>query len=520
MVLGVYGTKNVTRPSQARIEIAQGWYDVYDYTASSSTNRLTAPGHNFTKDLGTRVFTTGEHPYPLTGNRFAAVCDISGSSFKVVFRPGGCGGTKRMDITSTGYGENKIGVLKSGKPVVISKTIAGMPAGVTAEIWCGTRLCTDGGTRYPGKVYHSSGGNQFYLELKISSTAALGSHILKLRLEPEGDEPKDVSIPLTIATLPTVALKTPTSAPAIPTLSTWENNMTKLAAKWCNTKSPTAKMSFGTESQVWFYDGAQVYFDVAEYTKNTAWNACGLNIARQYRDYVRGLDGKVPGWRAFTSGLSTAYRMTGDPKYLDAVRLIALNGIYASGGFVRTDGTRETAYILRAMVDYEKLTGIRPPAMDDAAARMLGIFDQHFVSGTFIYQQIYMDGLAMRSLIEYWELTRDPRVPPAIKTALNWIWANGWQESSRKMYLNPEPLGPRCDWGCQYPDTELINLSAAAWAWYWSITGDTTARTRADELFTRALATDISYSGKIFSQNYTWSFQHVKWRSLLSGANR
>jgi hypothetical protein len=520
MVVGVFGTRNVTRGSRAIIEVNQGWFDIFDYVPLISSNRLRAPGHNFTNDVATRVFTTGSHPFPLTTNRLVAACDISGDSFTVTFRPNNCSSTTRLTLTSPGFGQHRVGVWKYGASTVIDPVIQGLPTGVTASIRCGQSECRAGGTLYPGKVYYPNGGTQVFVDFDVSSSAPVGSYVFTLILEPVGGDRKEVQIPLRVSNLSPVRIRRPTSAPPIPSLSQWESTMVTLARKWCDPANPTATMSFGVETQVWYYDGAQVYFDVANYTGNPAWNACGLNIASQYRNYVLNASGRVPGFRVFTAGLSTAYHMTGDPSYLRAVEAIALGGLYSHGGFVRDDGIRETGYILRAMLDYEKLTGQRHPNLEKSATLIIGMVDQLFVSNTFIYQQIFMDGIGLRALIEYWELTGDPRVPRAVKTGLDWIWANARDPISNWLYTNPEALGPRCDWGCKNPNTDLINLSAPAFAWYWSVTGDTTILPRADELFARALDRDISYSGKIFSQNYTWSFQHVRWRSLLSAASR
>lgn len=524
MIVGVYGPRNVTRGSRAVIEVSQGWFDLRDYVPQLADSRLSAPGHDFTNNLSNRLFTSGTHPEPLTSNRVVVVCDISGATFKVVYAPNNCSASSRITLRDSGVGTQKIGTWQSGSAVVIDPVIRGLPAGVTATISCGrTSNCWPGGTRYPGKIYYYNGGQSIFLDFQISPTATIGTHVVTLVLEPQGDVRKEVQIPLKIGSLSKIALRTPTVVPAIPTLSQWESTMIKLASKWCNLSNPTAKMSFGVDSQVWYYDGAQVYFEVADYTRNSAWNACGLNIASQYRDYVIGAKGRIAGYRVFTAGLSMAYRLTGDPSYLKAVELLALEGLFAHGGYVRDDGIRETAYALRAMIDYEKLTGIRPPNMDKSAALLLGMFDQLFISNTYIYQQTFMDGLGMRALIEYWELTNDPRVPRAIKTALDWIWANCRDPISNWFHTNPDPLGARCDWGCKGTSAaapDLINLTAPAYAWYWSVTDNSTYRTRADELFARALDRDLSYSGKIFSQNYTWSFQHVRWRSLLSGTER
>jgi hypothetical protein len=59
----------------------------------------------------------------------------------------------------------------------------------------------------------------------------------------------------------------------------------------------------------------------------------------------------------------------------------------------------------------------------------------------------------------------------------------------------------------------MTALVVPAFAWYWRQSGDSVYQQRGDELFAHALDADISYSGKIFAQNYRWTFDYVRWRS-------
>ena len=81
------------------------------------------------------------------------------------------------------------------------------------------------------------------------------------------------------------------------------------------------------------------------------------------------------------------------------------------------------------------------------------------------------------------------------------------------MMYNTDPAGPTCSVSCQKYMPDLTNLVAPAYAWYWRFSDDDKYRKEADEMFEHALDTNIGYSGKIFSQNYRWSFDYVRWRS-------
>ncbi len=296
----------------------------------------------------------------------------------------------------------------------------------------------------------------------------------------------------------------------IPGLGKWEKEMTELGRRWCNGK----KYGFGWEADVWYYDGTRVYYQIADYTHDPFWNHCALNVAEQYRDYVVPNAGKVPGWRVFPQGLRMAWQRTGDPSYKQAVVLLAKNSPYAYRGGSPNDGAiRETAYTVEAYIEAEKVGEPRNPKLEQAAGYIIADFQKIFVTGGYQIHEPFFDGLAAEALIDYYELTHDPRVPPAIKLMLDGDWTKAYDQKTHELAYNPDPPGPTCSVGCQKYNPDLTNLIAPAYAWYWHYSKDDLYRQRADEMFTHALDTDIGYSGKIFSQNYRWSFDYVRWRS-------
>jgi hypothetical protein len=324
------------------------------------------------------------------------------------------------------------------------------------------------------------------------------------------------SVPLTVLTVPApVQPAAITTAPPIPGLKFWERTMQTLGRKWCD--SLPQPLAFGAETQVWYYDGARVFFQVADYTHDKHYETCAYKIAQQYRDYVLSANGNVPGWRNFAKGMRMAFERSGDPSYKQAVLLMAQKSSYAGlGGNVSDSLIRETAYLIDSFVEAEKLGAPRNPMMLRSANFLLGHVEMLFVSGGYFMDQTFFDGLASEALIEYYELTHDPRVPPAIKTLLDGLWKKSWNPKIHQMAYNPDPPGPTCDTNCGRYFTDLINLVAPAYAWYWRLTGDPVYQQRGDDMFGHALDGEIDYSGKIFSQNYRWSFDYVKWRSVSS----
>jgi hypothetical protein len=304
----------------------------------------------------------------------------------------------------------------------------------------------------------------------------------------------------------------------------WEDIMVKGADKFC--VDPVAKtwatQSFGTfsyEGTVWYYDGARVFFQIADYTANPKYLDCAFNIVDQYANHVIASAGKLKGYQVFTRGLRFAWERTQDPRYKEAIRLLATQGLYStSGGMPDEYYIRESAFSLHAMVDAE-LAGLgRNPLMARNVDYILGMFNTLFVTGTYTLHHSFFDGLAAESLIAYYQLTKDPRIVPAIKLMTEWIWTKAYNRATGKMVYNPEPLGPKCASGCQVYFSDLMNLVIPAMGWLASLTHDDELMSRAEEMFghsldgTTAMGSVALDSGKHFSQNYRWSFDYVKLR--------
>ena len=352
------------------------------------------------------------------------------------------------------------------------------------------------------------------LWIKAGPEAAPGDDSIVVETEAAG-EPQKLAIPLRVVVIPPAP--TPPekrAAPPIPKLRQWRDTMRDLASLWCNPKHPDQALAFGVESQVWYYDGARVYFQIADYTGDRKWENCAFNVARQYRDYVTTGDGKVPGYRVFPHGLRMAYERSKDESYRRAVMLLAKNSPYAQqGGMFGSEWVRENAYAAEAYINAEKLGAPRDPRLARVVDYLLAYFEMSFVSRVTPGHQTFMDGLAAEALIEAYGLTKDPRVLPTLEIMCDWMWREGWDHKRKQLVYNPEPKGPNCTDGCQSYATDLVNLVAPAFAWVWRQTGEDKYRAEGDDLCAHALDSDISYSGKIFSQNYRWSFDYVRWRS-------
>jgi hypothetical protein len=416
--------------------------------------------------------------------------------------------------------------------------VKGFPTGAVANWW----YMDTGGIRGPqpiqnGLPWDRGGYYEMALEAQIPANATPGNYNVSVTIAQDaiGTNSHTLQWPVTVVPSPAAPTGSPAYVPAIPGLSGWQTEMISTyfgGAEWCtNPASPTEVFSFGDESEVWYYDGARVYFNMASYTGNLLWNNCAHNIASQYADFVIAANGGAPGWRVFPHGLAMAAVLyPAETKFKQAVDLLRNNGLYTLlGGRIDDDILRETAYAVDVYTVTESILGeARHPDLQRSAEFLMGML-LSYTDGTSRYSQdqTFYCGLAMEALINYWELTKDTRVPFVVKRMLDFIWAH-YDLVHHAIVYDPDPVGPHCansslwftDGGgdcAAHPVAGdiLHNLVDPAFAWYWQITGNDTYRIRGDELFQHGLDNG-PYSGKEFSQAYRWSFDYVKVRTTPS----
>jgi chitodextrinase len=368
------------------------------------------------------------------------------------------------------------------------------------------------------------GGNnnpRSMLRLRTTLDTKPGDYVVHLKLK-ANDVVQDASYTFHVLPapepLPPVKIGT---YPPIPGKARWEQTMLILADKWCKRREDlndqgTFLTGFGWEGDAWYYDGGRVYLQVADYhpKEYAHWAHCAALILGPYRDYFNA--GKsVGGWRLFPYGLAMDYWRTGDDGSKQAVMAMAAHSPYVtSGGEPDFNLTRETAYMIDVWVAAEELGAPRNPLLLRSIDFDLGHLDQ-FEAGAQVHP--FMVGLCLEALINYYEMTvaqgkPDLRIPAAVKTALDFMWDGGPVDKKSYGFFYNHFSVPASS------PTDLNLLVAPAFAWYWSKTGNNAYLQRGDILFEHSLDAPIDYSGKIFSQNYKWSFDYVRWRSGIASS--
>ncbi|MGH9189995.1 MAG: Ig-like domain-containing protein, partial [Acidimicrobiales bacterium] len=304
----------------------------------------------------------------------------------------------------------------------------------------------------------------------------------------------------------------------IPQLSLWESQMVTVGQQRCaDLAGPSDDSKFANT----YYDAQRVFYQIADYTGDTSWNACAQDAERHYRDYyVLPNNGGVPGYWNFTTGLRMDFERTGDLTSKNAALLLNENAAYSvyrpdvESPYI--DFSREVAYAILGAINAEKLGEPRHPRRQVLVDQAYGHLDQWFV--TFGWQQNpppenqsrlapFMVGLTAHSLVRDWEETGDSRLIPTLQRAADWMWANAWMPAYQAMWY--ENLDQTA--GGAAPDLNL--LIAPIYAFLYRQTGDTKYRDQGDQLFAGGVQLAWLGAGKQFDQSYWWSFDYVNWRT-------
>jgi hypothetical protein len=266
-----------------------------------------------------------------------------------------------------------------------------------------------------------------------------------------------------------------------------------------------------------YYDGAQVFFQIADYTKDTSYRDCAFEAVRTYRDgYVLPNNGLVAAYWNFTGGLTTDALRFGSDDSKAAVDLLATKAPFARDATQPSEtettmASRETAYAIIALLNNEKLGKPRRARLGLLVNHAIGHIDKWFITKDAPFVRPFMVGLTMDALVTYYERTGDRRILPAVKTALDGLWSDMWLSAAQSFKYTDRSTGS----GGEEAAPDLNLLIAPSFAWYYNQTGDSVYQQRGDLVFSGGVANAFLSGNKQFNQNYLWSFRYIGYRSVM-----
>ena len=285
---------------------------------------------------------------------------------------------------------------------------------------------------------------------------------------------------------------------------------------WQKHCTPTEAGSY-SDFTVSYYDGTRVYYQIADLTGDSSFNACADLVYGGYSTYVNANSGKIPGYNVFPHGLAMRFQRTGDAAARQTLTTLENGGAYANlvnvWSVIDWSRSRETSYGIETNLVDQSLGGTPSPYVQDLVEAQFGQFDQWFVSKSADYVQPFMVALAAEALIQYWDVSHDPRVLPTLQLAADQVWAHSWDTSCKCFrYWNDS---------VNYTTASDLNLLVAPmYGWLYQHTGAQIYRDEGDAMFNSGVAGAWLYGGKQFSQNYRWSQKYVEWRNLTEQATQ
>ena len=267
-------------------------------------------------------------------------------------------------------------------------------------------------------------------------------------------------------------------------------------------------------------EAQRVFEQLDDYTANvlrqpnhSRWQHCAQALLDPYAYSQIASGGIMQGYSIFPYGLTMNYWRTHDAKMTGAVNTLATLGPQNYNvGTVDEYGIREASYRANMWMANSQLGAPVWPLLQRNIDKLIGMMDIIARDGRGDAHP-YMAGLAAETLSRWYRFsiaqgTPDYRVVPAVKKALDAMWASTWLPAHGFLdydsYILPQNTSAAY--------TDLDNLAVQGYAWLWFMTGDPQEQQHAFDLFQHALDSpgDYGWSGKQFSQMWEFSPDAVR----------
>ncbi|MBZ5632298.1 MAG: Ig domain-containing protein, partial [Acidobacteriia bacterium] len=381
-------------------------------------------------------------------------------------------------------------------------SVSGLPPGATAEFVNMLRFCCS-------TTLYSITGN-IPIKISTSSSTPAGTYPVQVILRTREGVQRSSTYTIYVDPVPSLIQKPGTYFPPdtpLASLAKWKSNMVTYGRKHC-TAANAGQYSMYT---VGYYDGTRIYYQIADLTGDSSFNACADLVYGSYSKYVNDNKGAIPGYQEFPHGIAMRFQRTGDVAARQTLTALRTGGAYSNwpnvASIIDWGRSREVSYAIETNLVDRSLGGVPNPYFQDLIEALFGQFDQWFVSKSATYVQPFMVALAAEALIQYWDVTHDPRVPPTLQMAADQVWAQSWDPSSKLLRYWEED-------GTFALYSDLNLLLAPMYGWVYQRTGAQIYRDQGDQLFNAGVAGAWLDGGKQFSQNYRWSQKYVDWRTL------
>lgn len=300
--------------------------------------------------------------------------------------------------------------------------------------------------------------------------------------------------------------------PEIPGLAQWQQKMVELADKWAPViLDPNNNLGDNN----WYYDVPSTYWQIGDYLqKANKYAAVALESERRYEDYLLSCQppGGVAVWNVFPRGLRQTFERTQEQHWVDSMEKLTSAGWVAQGGNPDPTSMRETAYACSTWTELCQVDASNMKMLEQTVDFLLGQFNLLYVQqlnkGQGMVNEPAFFGLAAQALIDYFDLTRDKRIPQALETACEYMWYAAVNADTG--YTRYDIFDPHTEWF-----TSLNLLMVNAWGFMYGITGNDLYRQQGDILFAHVFDDgNYQWQPKQFAQIFRRSIDYVtRWRA-------
>ncbi len=121
----------------------------------------------------------------------------------------------------------------------------------------------------------------------------------------------------------------------------------------------------------------------------------------------------------------------------------------------------------------------------------------------------FMTGMLVDALIDYHDQHEaDPRIPPAIARAVDYLWTRTWDEASQSFWY----LERDCQDEKREPAPDLNLMIVNGFGFTYARTGDAVWRERGDRIFAAGVEKSWLQASKAFNQSYATAYRYPAYR--------
>ncbi len=273
-----------------------------------------------------------------------------------------------------------------------------------------------------------------------------------------------------------------------------------------------------------YYDRARIYYIAWARSGEPAWLQRAHALAVDYRDrYLIANRNQPSAHWAQMAGVLLHHWATGDARSRDSLLAVAesFSTPYYLANLADTGAEMDNRMQARVLTSLLYAAAIRPGDASLAArlrSALAAILRSQAQDGAFRFTRVqcggakpFMTGMLVDALIEYHDqFESDPRIAPAIRRAIEYLWTSTWDEASQSFWY----LERDCQDEKREPAPDLNLMIVNGFGFTYARTGEPVWRERGDRIFAAGVDKAWLQASKIFNQTYATAYRYPAYRAM------